>query len=86
MDLWIRIQNTVSIGNIGAVVTIILFIIYSYYRIRRYLAQQHAEFIAYLQTLTVEQTARIEACIHRLPDHPENPAIVDNPDNGPKVP
>lgn len=89
MDIWLKFTNTITIGNISAVITIILFLIYGYYRIRRYLALQHSEFLSYVASLTESQTARIEACIHKLPSHPENPAappaIVENPPNGTKV-
>lgn len=87
MDIWLKFTNVVTIGNISAVVTLILFGIYGYYKIRRYLALQHAEFIAYVESLTNAQTARIEECIHKLPSHPENqlPDPV-NPVDSTKVP
>jgi hypothetical protein len=84
MDLWLRFTNVVTIGNIMSVVTLILTGIYGFYRIRRYLAQQHAEFVAYLATLTEQQTTRIEACIHKLPEHPESSTSGDNSIQQPK--
>lgn len=76
MDLWLKITNTITVGSISGCVTLILVGIYGYYKIRRYLAEQHQAFLIYLNDLTANQTAHIEACIHKLPEHPENPAGV----------
>jgi len=82
MDIWLKISNVVTIGNITATVTIICTLIYGYYRIRRYLALQHKEFLDYLKTLTSEQTSYLEACIHKIPNHPENTENKQVDDNG----
>lgn len=74
MDLWLKFTNVVTVGNMSAVSILICAGIFFYYKIRRYLAQQHAEFLIYLNSLTEAQTTRLEECIHKLPEHPENPA------------
>lgn len=84
MDLWLKITNTVTVGNIGAFVFLLSTIILGYYKIRRLIAQQHAAFVAYVATLTAEQTAHIEACIHKIPSHPEADASIESGDS-PKV-
>lgn len=85
MDLWLKFTNVVTVGNMSVVVTLICFGIYGYYKIRRYIALQHAEFLKYVQSLTATQTAHIEACIHTIPGHPENSTppgnSSDNADN-----
>lgn len=77
MDLLIKVTNQVTIGNIAAVVILISAVIAGYYKIRRLIAKQHYDFIAYVKSLTDEQTSRIEACIHKIPSHPENSTPVD---------
>lgn len=83
MDTLVRISNLVTVGNIGTVLSVAGFIVLGYYNLRKLIAKQQAEFKAYVATLTVHQTAqlqaatdaqtsRIEACIHQTPGHPEN--------------
>lgn len=73
MEWLIKFSNLVTVGNLSTFAGIIMALVYFYYRIRKYIAQQHAEYMAYISTLTANQTAHIEACIHKLPDHPESP-------------
>lgn len=72
MDLWLKITNVVTVGNIGGFFFLLSAIVLGYYKLRRLIAKQHHDFLAYVATLTEEQTAHIEACIHKLPEHPEN--------------
>lgn len=67
----IVLSNLITIGNMMTVVTLVCAGVYGYYKIRRYIAKQHIEFLQYLNTLTEAQTRHIEECIHKLPSHPE---------------
>jgi hypothetical protein len=68
----IVLSNLVTVGNILSVATLGCAGVYAYYKIRRYIARQHHEFMDYLKTLTNEQTQHLEECIHKIPAHPEN--------------
>lgn len=68
----IILSNLVTVGNILSVATLGCAGIYAFYKIRRYLAVQHYEFMTYIATLTKEQTEHLEDCIHKIPYHPEN--------------
>lgn len=54
-----------------------------YYKMRRLIAKQHFDFVEYVRTLTVEQTAHLEECIHKIPAHPENITPVPVPPGPP---
>lgn len=81
MDLWVKITNTVTVGNIGGFVFLLSTIILGYYRLRRLIAEQHVAYLAYVATLTDAQTKRIEDCIHKLPNHPESSTAGNNLEN-----
>lgn len=78
-DLWlIKLSNLVTIGNISTVAGILLALVYFYYRIRRFVALQQAEFLKYVNSLTQSQTLQIKEVVHKELNTNGNDAPVSN--------
>jgi hypothetical protein len=102
MQTFLTITNTITVGNIAAAGTIIAFLFYIYWKLKRTWFDYQQEYLRHIKDLTDNQTTllqaatdaqtqHIENCIHKLPEHPENPIFdpgspMGNETNGTKVP
>jgi hypothetical protein len=63
-DLWlVKLSNVITLGNLGAVATLIGGGIYFFYKIRRYLALQHYQYLEYLKELEMQHKKEIEQIV-----------------------
>lgn len=78
METVAQYSNLLTIGNILTVITGIGSIITAttllYWKLRNLWLTQQLAYENRIKELINDHTIKIEACIHRLPDHPENPS------------
>lgn len=88
MEDFLRFTNLITAGNIIGLGTVITtaFVLYWKLKTKWYdLQQEYLQHIrdltqvqtTLLQASTDAQTAHIEECIHKLPEHPENPTATN---------
>lgn len=77
----VTVTNSINITTIlsvisamGVIAVPLIFLLFKIVRsILKELFDLRVWMATYQRDLTEAQTARIEECIHKLPDHPENP-------------
>lgn len=91
MQTFIYFTNTITVGNVLIIGTIISTAMGVYWALKRKWADMESDYKLHIAELTSQQTSKIaemtsnqtnqiEQCIHKLPAHPETSNLVkDDP-------
>jgi flagellar biogenesis protein FliO len=71
LDLWlVKLSNVITLGNMGAIATLIGGGIYFFYKIRRYISLQHYEYLKYIEQLEAQHKKQLQSLAEGINEKP----------------